>query len=205
MTTQSKSKLGDEETRTMEASIPLVLNDVQTLNLGGTNYTIPQVTAKIAAFIQAQADTLSALNTYRAAVVAERGKRRCHAVIFRGQVQGYAISRFGKTSPVLSKLSFHAARPEEDDHGHQGRGRPQAARDAQGAQHHGQEAAPAGEGGGRPLDPRDAHGGAEARSAGPAPVTCRRPRRTSSRCRSARRRAAEGRTVRRGAGPGHSA
>jgi hypothetical protein len=111
MATASKSSLGDQ-LRTLEAGIKANFTDVQTVIVGGATYTPPQLEAQIETFLAAQTLTLTTGNAYHAAVAAEKTSD-ASAKTFRSQIEAYAISRYGKTSPILSQLGFTPAKPKK--------------------------------------------------------------------------------------------
>jgi hypothetical protein len=104
VTTQSKLTLGDQ-LRTLEAGIKANLTDVQSIVVVGAPMTIPDITAKIDSFLAAQTNTLNLKNSYHAAVVAEQ-TTNVAARAFRTQMEGYCITRYGKTNPILSQFGF---------------------------------------------------------------------------------------------------
>jgi len=111
MTTASKVTLGDR-LRALEAGIKANFTDVQNVIVGGTTYTVPQLEAQIETFLAAQTLTVTTSNAFHAAVAAEKASNVA-ATAFRSQVEAYAISRYGKTSALLSQLGFTPAKAKK--------------------------------------------------------------------------------------------
>jgi len=98
MATTSKVTLGDR-LRALEAGIK-------------ANFTVPELTAKIDSFLAAQTTAVMATNAYHAAIGAEKASNAL-AVVFRGQVEGFAVARYGKTNPILSQLGLTPAKSKK--------------------------------------------------------------------------------------------
>jgi len=111
MVNQNKLTIGDGR-RTLEAGNRANLNVVQTLVVGGVTYTIPELLAKIDSFIGAQTDAINAKNAFHAAVTAEKTSN-VSARILRGQMHGFAVSRYGKDNPILTQFSFIPTKPKK--------------------------------------------------------------------------------------------
>jgi uncharacterized protein YyaL (SSP411 family) len=111
MTTTNKVTFG-EQLRTLENGIKANFTDVASVIVGGVTYTIAELTAKIDAFLAAQAATVAAQSAYHQAVTAEKVSDAA-ARVFRSQVQAYAVSRYGKTNPILTQLSFTPAKAKK--------------------------------------------------------------------------------------------
>ena len=111
MATTSKVTLGDR-LRALEAGIKANFTDVQNVIVGGTTYTVPQLEAQIEAYLAAQTLTVTTGNAYHAAVAAEKTSNAA-ATVFRSGVEAYAVSRYGKTSPILSQLGFTPAKAKK--------------------------------------------------------------------------------------------
>jgi mono/diheme cytochrome c family protein len=111
MTTKSRLMIGDE-LRTMGVAIQANHTDEDRILLGGVQYSVADINAKIQTFLAAQARTVSALNAFHEAVAAERASN-AEAKAFRSQVQGYAIACHGKDSPVVAQYGFPAAGPRK--------------------------------------------------------------------------------------------
>jgi len=92
--------------RTLQAGINENIKPTDVVVLAGTTYTGPtQLSAKIDGYLAAQANTVSAKAAFHEAVTEEE-ESNADARIFRGQMEGYAIGRYGKDSPVIAKLGF---------------------------------------------------------------------------------------------------
>jgi hypothetical protein len=104
MSTTNKLTLGDD-LRTLQAGIKANLTDVQTLIVGGVSYTPVALEAKIDTYLAAQTAALNATNAFHSAVAAQKVSD-ADARVFRSQMQGYVISRYGKTNPIVSQFSF---------------------------------------------------------------------------------------------------
>jgi hypothetical protein len=111
MATGSKTTLGDR-LRALEAGIKANFTDVQNMIIGLSTFTVPQLEAQIETFLAAQTLTVTTKNAFHAAVAAEKASNLA-ATAFRSQVQAYAISRYGKTNPILSQLGFTPAKSEK--------------------------------------------------------------------------------------------
>ncbi len=71
MATHSKVTLGDE-LRQLENGIKTNLNDVQSLVIDGTTYTIPELLTHVDGFISVQDAATKAKNDFHTAVTAEK-------------------------------------------------------------------------------------------------------------------------------------
>jgi hypothetical protein len=111
MATTNKVTFG-EQLRTLENGIKANFTAVTSVIIGGVTYAIADLTTKIESFLTAQADTAAAQSAYHQAVTAEKASDAA-ARVFRSQVQAYAVSRYGKTNPILTQLSFTPAKAKK--------------------------------------------------------------------------------------------
>ncbi len=68
-------------------------------------FTGAQLSAQIDTFIAAQTGTVAAKNTFPTTVTNE-ATSNANARIFRSQMQGYVVGRYGKTNPILITFGF---------------------------------------------------------------------------------------------------